>query len=145
MSAPALDPTRTAPRPAGGRTVALLAALAALAMAPYLAGVLVPYHVNDLDDLPLAELTSGAHDPKDLWPHGTLGGLVQLGGLFSLVLTPTGLVAVLVGALRGLAFRAHRGTPAVTAGLALVALACLAGVALAFSPLGSALTAWRLD
>ncbi|WP_222193353.1 hypothetical protein [Modestobacter italicus] len=145
MSAPALDPTRTAPRPAGGRAVALFAGLAALAMAPYLAGVLVPYYVNDLDALPLAELTSGAHDPKDLWPQGPLSGLVQLGGLLSLALTPMGLVAVLAGTLHRVASRGHLDAPAVMVGLLLVALACLAGLVLVFSPLGGALATWRLD
>ncbi|MGY1844042.1 hypothetical protein [Modestobacter sp. SYSU DS0875] len=143
---PAVQETDPAqPRPADGRRVALLAAGTALALAPWLAGVLVPYYVNDLDALPLSELTSGAHDPKDLWPQGPVGGLVQLGGLFSFILTPVGLVAVLIGAGRGLVFRARRGTPAVSVGLVLVTLACLAGLSLAWSPLGMALMTWRLD
>ncbi|MGY1855995.1 hypothetical protein [Modestobacter sp. SYSU DS0290] len=146
MSTAVQETDTTTPRPARGRTVALLAAGTGLALAPWLAGVLVPYYVNDLDALPLAELTSGAHDPKDLWPRGTLGGLVQAGGLFSLLLTPMGLLLVLLaGALPRLGSRARRGTPGVTVGLVLVTLACLAGLAAVWSPLGMALMTWRLD
>lgn len=126
-----------------GRRVALLAAIAVLVVAPYLAGVLVPYYVNDLDAVPLAEVAGGAHDPKDLWPEGTVGGLAQLAGLLSLSLTPIGLVTVLVAALHGL-FR-RRPTPVLAVGLGLVALGCLAGLAFFLSPLGSALISWRLD
>ena len=144
MTSLAHDPTTTAPRPAGNRTVTLLAALAALSLAPYLAGVLVPYYVNDLDALPLAEVASGRHDPKDLWPHGTVGGLAQLAGFSSLVLTPLGLLATLAGCVHGLLPRAARRTPVVTAGLVLVTLVCLAGLGLVLSPLGGALATWRL-
>src|SRR3712207_1955913 len=52
---------RALPRPATWRTVAALAALTGVAVLPYLAGVLVPYHVNDLDQLSLAEVASGRH------------------------------------------------------------------------------------
>ncbi|GAA4751993.1 hypothetical protein GCM10023328_38880 [Modestobacter marinus] len=141
MSAPARE--EVGAQPVGGRRVALLAVCTALVVAPYLAGVLVPYHVNDLDAVPLAEVAGGAHDPKDLWPHGTAGGLAQLAGMLSLALTPIGLVAVLVAALDGL-FR-RRPTPVVALGLASVALACLAGWAFFLSPLGTALISWRMD
>ncbi|MCZ2837203.1 hypothetical protein [Modestobacter sp. VKM Ac-2985] len=145
MSVPTGEDVRTPqpPPPVHGRRVALLAAIAVLAVAPYLAGVLVPYYVNDLDAVPLAEVAGGAHDPKDLWPHGTAGGLVQLAGLLSLSLTPIGLVAVLVAALNGL-FR-RRPTPVLAVGLGLVTLGCLAGLAFFLSPLGGALISWRLD
>ena len=125
--------------------MAVLAALTALTLAPYLAGVLLPYYVNDLDSLPLAEVAGGRHDPKDVWPEGPVGGLVQLGGYLSLALTPLGLVAALGGALYALLPWRRRSTPAVTAGLVLVVLACVGGLVLMGSPLGQALATWRLD
>jgi hypothetical protein len=35
----------------------------------FVAGVVLPYYVNDLDRLPLAEVAGGRHDPKELWPE----------------------------------------------------------------------------
>lgn len=125
--------------------MALLTGLTALSLAPYLAGVLLPYYVNDLDALPLAEVSSGRHDPKDLWPQGPVGGLAQLAGFFSLALTPMGLVATLAGCGYALRPRTPRRTPAATASVVLVALVCLGGLAFFLSPLGGALTTWRLD
>ena len=123
----------------------MLAGLALLSLVPYLAGVLVPYYVNDLDSLPLAEVASGRHDPKDLWPRGVVGGFVQLAGFFSLAVTPLGLVATLAGCVHALRARARRRARASTAALVLVALVCVDGLTLVFSPLGSALATWRLD
>ncbi|KGH47243.1 hypothetical protein IN07_07525 [Modestobacter caceresii] len=145
MSAVAQGTVSAPPRPVGRRRVALLAGSTVLAVAPYLAGILVPYYVNDLDVLPLAEVSSGAYDPKDLWPQGPLAGLTQLAGLLAISLTPLGLLAVLTAALTGLAPRRRRSAPVVTAGLALVALSCLAALAFYFSPMGAALMSWRLD
>ena len=145
MSTVVQETVSALPRPVGGRRVALLAGLTVLAVAPYLVGLLVPYHVNDLDALPLAEVSSGAHDPMDLWPQGPLAGPTQLAGLLAISLTPLGLLAVLIAALTGLSPRRRRRTPEVTAGLALVALTCLAALAFYFSPLGAALMSWRLD
>ncbi|MEJ5887382.1 hypothetical protein WDZ16_02800 [Pseudokineococcus marinus] len=118
-----------------------MAATAALA-----ASVLVPYFVNDLHELPLAEVASGAHDPKDMWPPGAAGGLLQLAGLLAVV-------AVLPGAAIGAALsvavvlthaRRTRSLRGVAVGVVLLLLsaALLAGYA---SPLGAALATWRLD
>ena len=46
----------------------------------------LPYYVNDLDQFPLEEVASGAHDPKDLWPYeagGVLGAIWAYGALSS--------------------------------------------------------------
>ena len=123
--------------------MAVLAALTALACAPYLAGVLLPYYADDLDALPLAELPGGGSGPT-AWPDGPIGGLVGVAGALSLVVTPIGLVAALGCALYGL-LPWRRGTPAVTAGLVVVALACLGALAFLGSPLGSALATWQRD
>jgi hypothetical protein len=128
----------------------LLTAATVLVVVPYLAGVLVPYYVNGLHHLPLAELAGGAHDPKDLWPQGTLGGLVQAGGYLSLALTPLGLV--LVGGGSGVLAVRHLLPPVralrsrvATVCLVAIAVACAAGIAWMAGETGTALTAWRMD
>jgi len=131
------------------RARALLGCLltSALVAAAYVAGVVVPYLVDDLHHVPLAELTSGAHDPKDLWPAtgGTAGALLHdLGSLTAVLgcvpLLVAGSVAALAvpGAVRD---RSRRRTvlAAVTLGLVLVTLA------VTISPLGRALLTWKLD
>ena len=143
------------PAPGTGRTVtwrpvAVLAVLAVLGVAPYLAGVLIPYYVNDLDALPLAEVASGAHDPKDLWPQGFVGGWVQAGGFLSMVVTPLTLVCVLGGCVAGLVAGlprqgVRRMSWDVAIGLVAVGAACVGGLAFELSPLGSALATWRMD
>jgi hypothetical protein len=132
------------------RLVAVLATLTVCAVAPYLAGVLIPYYVNDLDELPLSEVASGAHDPKDLWPQGTVGRWVQSGGYLSLGLTPLMLLFVLalcVGELG--AWRPREGpwrmSPGVAAGLVVVAAVCIGVLIAMFSPMGAALATWRMD
>lgn len=143
MTAPAREEATS--QPVHARRVGVLALCTVVVLAPYLAGVLVPYYVNDLDAVPLAEVASGMHDPKDLWPQGLVGGLTQLAGFLSIALTPIGLLAVSAVALPGFTSRSRRGTPAVTAGHVLVTALCLAALALFFSPLGNALAAWRMD
>ena len=130
------------------RFVAYLSGLLVLGVAPYLAGVLIPYYVNDLDSLPLAEVAGGGHDPKDLWPYGGLGGLAQLAGFLSFAATPVTLVGVLVLASFGAVaeWRAARrpGAPVAiaSAGVALLSLALLSWFT---TPTASALLTWRLD
>jgi len=119
----------------------------ALVLASYVVGVLLPYAVNDLHRLPLAEVASGAHDPKDMWPQGSsaVPGLMQLAGLFAVTLGPLVVLGVLLAvpwALwdgRGRTSRNARVIGFVTTALALVL------VSLLVSPLGQALTTWRLD
>ena len=77
----------------------------------------MPYYVNGLHHLPLSEVASGLHDPKDLWPQGTIGGPVQAAGYLSLGVAP--LLLVFVGPISAaMAVRAvlplgsgRRGTP----------------------------------
>ncbi len=133
---------------AGWRLLAVLAGALLVPLAMYVAGVLLPYYVNDLHRLTLAEVTSGAHDPKDLWPGGVLGGAVQLGGVFSLAFLP---IAALSGIGVGLlSLVLHwRGPAPLRAGLSLgfvaVVAASVAVLLLLLSPTGAALLQWRLD
>ena len=149
-------PTTSAPvaqpghRPPSWRAVVLLAAFTALVAAPYLVGVLLPFYANDLDEVPLTELAGGEHDPVALWPEGTAGAWVQQAAFASLVITPLGLMGGLVGAVAGLlaglpgSGRRPMSVP-VAGGLALVSLVCVAGLAFLLSPLGAAITSWRMD
>ena len=126
--------------------MALAATVAFLAVLPYVAGVLIPYYVNDLYHLPLEEVASGRHDPKDLWPGTSgFGGFVQLAGFFSVGLTPILLIVALAGAGTCLTPWHRRTSRAVTAGLAFVALGCVGALAFFFSPMGNALVTWRMD
>lgn len=126
--------------------MAFLAAVALVAVLPYLAGVLLPYYVNDLHHLPLGEVASGRHDPKDLWPGADgVGGFVQLAGFLSVGLTPITLLIALAGTGTCLSPWHRRTSRAVTAGLAFVALGCVGALAFFFSPMGNALITWRMD
>ena len=130
--------------------MAVLTGLALAAVAPYVAGVLVPYFVNGLHQLPLSEVAGGAHDPKDLWPQGTLGGLIQLGGFLSLALTPMALVCVSIGSGIAAAVSVPRSDPGraswgVVVALAVLTIACAAATVWMFGPTAAALATWRLD
>lgn len=57
-----------APAVIGWRRITTLATPVLATLTLYCVGVLLPYYVNDLHRLPLAEVAGGAHDPKDLWP-----------------------------------------------------------------------------
>ena len=143
-------PAATTGRRVTWRTVAVLAALTVCAVAPYLGGVLIPYYVNDLDELPLSELASGAHDPKDLWPQGSVGGWVHAGGVLSVIVTSLMSVCVLVGCVTALVAGRPRGGSwrmswGVGVGLVAVAAACVGVLAVDLSPMGEALAAWQLD
>ena len=129
-----------------------VAAAAVLVAVPYLAGVLVPYYVNGLHHLPLSEVASGLHDPKDLWPQGTVGGLVQLGGYLAIAVTPMCLIYVGLAsgvlAVRGLlpGRAGGRSSPLVVVlCLALLTVACAAAVVWLVGPTGLALATWRMD
>jgi hypothetical protein len=132
-----------------GLSVALwLAALVAVT-AIWVSGVLVPYYVNDLDQRPLDEVASGAHDPKGLWPYS--GGSPAVGllrGLLLLVALPLmpllGLGSILSGAVILVSSRdtLTRSTRAMVVAVLAVAL-LMTGLSL--SPLGLALGTWALD
>lgn len=148
MSTHQVPPSPHAAQPAvRGRRALLAAAVVAVATAAVLAAsVVVPYVVNDLHRLPLAEVSSGAHDPKDLWPRGAAGGLLQLVGLLAVALVP--LTAAAGAALSAVVVLHHAGDPRdVRGAFAGVLLLLLAATVLVgyLSPLGSALVVWRLD
>ena len=137
------------PLPAGrgGRTLLMLSVLAA---GFWVGGVLLPYYVNDLDQLSMSEVTSGSYDPRDLWPvtAGPLGELVRgLGVLMALGLGlgPTVLVGSAVWSAWSLLgrWRLLATGPRATY-LAVIVLGVL-GTAVMLSPLGQDLTTWALD
>jgi hypothetical protein len=128
------------------RPVLVLSLAAVIVVLPYAVGVLLPYYVNDLDQLPLSEVASGRHDPKDLWPQGPIGGLVQLSGFLALALTPMGLVLVgLASAAVACLAVVRRKSPAVVLAYVLLTTACVAALAWFTGPTAAALATWRLD
>lgn len=130
----------------GLRSVLAVGVLVTAAAALFAVTIVVPYYVNDLDALPLAEVAGGAHDPKDLWPRGAAAGWVQLAAFLAIGLTP--LTALVGAALSGvvLLLRLRRGGPArVLVGSALVLALSVAVLVVRFSAFGSALVTWRMD
>lgn len=129
------------------RLVRFLTAVAVLATLPYLVGVLLPYYVNDLHHLPLEEVASGRHDPKDLWPQGPGAGHVQLVGSLSLALTPLALTFIGVASaavgIAGLVSGQVRRTAATA--LIVLTVACVLGLAWFLGDTSAALTTWRMD
>lgn len=112
----------------------------------FVASILVPYYVNDLDSLPLAEVASGAHDPMGLWPQGAAGGWVQLAAGVAIALTPLGAVIGAGLSATAIARGARRGPDrSLVARAAVVLTLSIAVLATYFSPVGSALVSWRLD
>ena len=137
-----------APAGVGWRPIALLAAAVLGTLAMYGVGVLLPYYVNDLHRLPLAEVASGAHDPKDLWPGGALGGFPQLAGFLSLALLPMAAFIGICAGATSLVFLWRRVQPQrLPKSLAVITVMAASVAALAFllTPTGEALAVWRLD
>ena len=151
VTAPAISPVPIR-RPRTWRSVLVLGGWTVLAAAPFVVGILVPYYGNGLDQLPPAELTSGAHDPKELpWPTGFLGGLVHAAAGLALAFTPLALIGM--AAISGTAAVQewvtfpveHRARRTVAAGLVAVTVLALGLVSLLATPTASLLVTWRLD
>ncbi len=121
----------------------MVGALVAVTAAVFVGTIVVPYYVNNLDALPLAEVASGAHDPKDLWPQGAAGATVQLSAFLAIALTP--LTAFVGAAMSGTLLLRRSAGARVRTGSVLVLGLSLAVLGAYFSPLGSALTIWRMD
>lgn len=132
-----------------GRHLVWLAVAAVLVVVPYGVGVLVPYFVNGLHQLPLSEVASGAHDPKDLWPQEPLSGWISLVGVLAVGTTPLLLLCLGLVATGAAAwgFRRRPGRPCgvVIVGLVVLAVACGAAVVWLLGSTGQALAAWRVD
>ena len=144
LTAPAPAPPAVAPaRPR--RWLAAYCGGVLAAVLPYGAGVLLPYYVNGLHRLPLAEVASGRHDPKDLWPSSGqgCGGLLDAAGLLSLAWTPLALVALV--ALGPVAAWSTRHRPWLAACFVALAAGCVAALGWLMGPTSAALAAWRLD
>jgi heme/copper-type cytochrome/quinol oxidase subunit 3 len=140
-SAAALPPARWSPV---GRGILPLATVLLLVLA-YLVAIVVPYLVNDLHRLPLAEVAGGGHDPKDLWPATTPLGptarLLAIGVLMTGPLLATAAAGWAVADLVAGRRRGHRTLvlPVLTV---LLAVAFLVGY---FSPVGTGLGTWTMD
>ncbi len=125
-----------------------LYAIVGVLTAAYVAGFVVPYYVNDLDALPLAEVSTGLHDPKDLWPY--VGGgagwvLVRLAAMLSVLVVPLAVLGLaghgIWGAVSASTTRRRaRWTVAVASGAVALGI-----VGWFVSPLGTAITLWALD
>ena len=139
------DPVRRLP----WSRVAVLALVPALPVAAYAAGVLLPYYVNDLDELPLDEL--GAHDPKDLWPGDSWWGTwlrligILVGGLAPAALVLTGMAAVVYAVRGSLTGGRRERSPAMAVCLVGLAAVCLWSATLFSGPTTAALSRWVLD
>lgn len=126
--------------------VALLAGLVVGTVAMYAFGQLLPWWQNGFAGQPYIDWSVGQQDPKDIWPAGTpLAGWVSTAGWLSLLAVPLvafggGLMAAAV-ALN--VARQGRGRLATVAWVLVAACAALAAFHL--SPLGQALTSWRMD
>jgi hypothetical protein len=134
-------PTITARGP-----VILLGVVVGIVLA-FVAGVVLPYYVNDLDRLPLAEVVSGRHDPKELWPEtaGPWGHLLHGVGAYAVTLGHLTLIFAAGGSLAGLALLWRQLSTA--ARRALVTVLAVAGTAFVVmaSGWGQALATWTLD
>lgn len=108
--------------------------------------LVLPYLVNDLHHLSLAELASGRHDPKELWPGTGPGGyLLGAAAMVLLALGPLLAVAAAGWSAAALVVR-RRVLDARTRVLLLGAVVLPAAfLVLFFSPFGSALVAWTMD
>lgn len=131
-----------------GRVLAALALAAVVAVvAGFVAGVVVPFVLDDLHHLPLAEVRGGADQPNDLWPAdaGRPPALLVVAGGLAVLVGPLVLPAlvVLLGGALALHRQAMDAVARRTMTTALV-LACAAGLAW-LSPHGRAMTAWFLD
>lgn len=131
--------------PARGAVLAGLAVTIAITLA-YALGVVVPYYVNDLDALPLTEVASGAHDPKDMWPStaGWVGGLLRTAGIFAMWLILLVQAPIAVAALASLVARRSAGLVYLWPHLVIVVISASAA-AVQLSPFGQALSLWALD
>jgi hypothetical protein len=109
--------------------------------------IVLPYYVNNLDQVPSTELVSGLHDPKDLWPR-TTGAGEFVWGLGSLVTRAFGWFVTLGAAVWAVEMMwsdrnvlGRRGWIAL--GAAVIAAAGLfAGLT---SPFGEMLLRWWMD
>lgn len=136
-----------ADRPSPARPRILLAYVV-LVVCSYLVGVILPYYVNNLDELPLDRLTAGSlHDPAYLpTTERPLGRVAYIAGVLAvgpgaimlmLMLMPMAVVAA-VGLLRR-----GRDAGGLTYGLALLLSAAM--LTFMFSPVGLIFSAWMID
>ena len=147
MSRTQLDSVRATQPPTERRGARIPLVLALACAASYAVFLVLPYYLNDLDRFPLAEVAGGMHDPKDLWPfdQGVGGGLLMIGGYFSLIISP--IVAVAAAAWAALDTWYgwdERDARRVVLGVLTIGVAG-ATFAWLVSPLGQALVAWFLD
>ena len=144
----ALMEERIVERSASWRMPAIWLSAVALLALLWIAGVLVPYYVNDLDRLSTDELTSGAWDPAQLWPAttGTFGQTVQAAGAFAgWPLMYVVYIASVLGSGYLLIQEWSGSGRTERALLATLAVLSVALTALLLSPFGISLSTWALD
>ena len=130
------------------RWIAGLVAAVLVVLVLYGVGVLLPYFVNGLHRLPLEEVASGAHDPKDLWPQNawavpvTLAGLAAVAFGLLVALTAIGVGTALLAALWR---RPGPGRLPKSLTLLVVVAGSVAAALFQVSETGAALQSWRLD
>jgi hypothetical protein len=121
-------------------------ALALGGAAAYAVFLVLPYFVNGLYRLPLDEVASGAHDPKDLWPNNTwLAFVFGLGQLGLLTCGPFVAMGAPVWAMFLLWRDRSRHGMRARVTLLLAVPVGFGSLAWLGTPFGSALIAWWLD
>lgn len=133
---------------AGWQSIAGLAAAVVAVLALFSVGVLLPYYVNDLHRLPLAEIANLADDPQRLWPQDGWRYPVGLAALVTTGFAPLVLLAVVfVGAVWLTALWRRSEPERVPRSLALIVImtGSVAALLFWFSEPGLALAAWRRD
>ena len=124
----------------------LTLALALGAAAGYALFFVLPYYVNNLDAVPLADVAGGLHDASSLWPYDTaVGWLFGVGGLATMVFAPFVVFGVLGWVPFQLVDRRRDLGPRGVVVLLLAAAAAAGTLAWLGSPMGGALMEWWLD
>jgi hypothetical protein len=122
-------------------------ALALGCAAAYLVFFALPFYANHLDRYPLAQVTGGLHDPKDLWPYDSaLGGFVGgIGGLLTLTCGPLVAAAALMWACSSLWRKRSDHDVRGRVLLLLAIVVALMPLSWLASPSGSVMMQWWLD
>jgi hypothetical protein len=130
---------RSGPTP---RDLALVTGVFVLAVLPFALGMALPYYANDLDRLPLEDLSFGEVDPVTAWPLGTVWG--GIAAVLALTLAHPALALVTVMAICA-AVSAGLRRRVIALGFVVIALAGVAVLAWVWGPTGRALMTWLLD
>ena len=125
----------------------VLLVLVTLTGASWVAGAVVPYYVNDIDSLPMSEVRSGAHDPKEMWPvtAGFAGELLHALAELAVLAGPFFCASVAVWAVLNLLCRWSVVPRAMRISYLLTLVLSVATLVAIVSPFGQDVTGWLLD